>query len=456
MKIYFLLFLIPLFLFNILIFRIYILPTRKQINETTPIFEDFINYENSPLSDVTEISENWHNEEADVLSKINVALQTQLMKVCTAQNIIRKDHEEINISMSEIQKSVQVALALRYSGKSEKALKVIEHAVAIAPNNPDILNFYGEILEIVKKDVIAADELYTKALMHYPGHKDALMNRQRTVQIVEQLDLQMFQNIDNKRDMLKNVPDTDAVFNKFKKQAYYLHIYHTVGIEGNTLTIEQLRYLLETGRAVFGKSIIEHNEILGLQLAMKYVKLLVRVGRIEIKEILGIHRRVMGHVDPLSSGSYRQTQVYVGSHTPPTPEDIPILMEEFADWLNSEEAANMHPVRYAALAHYKLVDIHPFEDGNGRTSRLLMNLILIRAGYPPVIILKEHRQQYYDYLKIANKGDVRPFVRFIAQCTEQVLDLYLWGVQKFTEYANLEDLSIRTITAESDSILSEL
>lgn len=77
------------------------------------------------------------------------------------------------------------------------------------------------------------------------------------------------------------------------------------------MTVEQLRYLLETGKAVFGKSIIEHNEILGLQLAMKYVKLLTRLDKIEIKEILGIHRRVMGHVDPISSGYFRDRQVYI-------------------------------------------------------------------------------------------------------------------------------------------------
>lgn len=287
MNIYIFLSLIPLFLLNILFLRIYILPEKRKIDQK-PIFEDFINYENSPPSELRDLTETWDNKETDVLNSINVALQTQLMKICTEPSIIRKDRDEINASMSEIKKSIQVALALRHSGKSEKALKVIEHAAKIAPNDPDILNFYGEILEDVKQDIIAADELYTKALMHYPGHKDALMNRQRTVQVVEQLDLQMFQTIDAKRDMLKDVPETDAAFNKFKKQAYYLHIYHTVGIEGNTLTIEQLRYLLETGRAVFGKSIIEHNEILGLQLAMKYVKLLVRVGRIEIKEILGI------------------------------------------------------------------------------------------------------------------------------------------------------------------------
>lgn len=79
------------------------------------------------------------------------------------------------------------------------------------------------------------------------------------------------------------------------------------------MSVEQLRYLLETGKAVFGKSIIEHNEILGLQLAMKYVKLLTRLDKIQIKEILGIHRRVMGHVDPISSGYFRDTQVYIFS-----------------------------------------------------------------------------------------------------------------------------------------------
>lgn len=81
--------------------------------------------------------------------------------------------------------------------------------------------------------------------------------------------------------------------------------------------------------------------------------------------------------------------------------------------------------RYAALAHYKLVDIHPFTDGNGRTSRLIMNLILLRSGYPPVIIYKEDRQKYYDYLTKANQGDVRPFVRFVAYCTDETLNTYL-------------------------------
>lgn len=101
----------------------------------------------------------------------------------------------------------------------------------------------------------------------------------------------------------------------------------------------------------------------------------------------------MGYVDPLGSGEFRRTQVYVGGHMPPSPTEIPPRMVELEHWLNSEEAANMHALQYAAVAHYKLVHIHPFADGNGRTSRLLMNAILMQAGFPPVIIFKQDRHR---------------------------------------------------------------
>lgn len=155
----------------------------------------------------------------------------------------------------------------------------------------------------------------------------------------------------------------------------------------------------------------------------------MRSDYIGISEILGIHRRVMGHVDPIASGVFRDEKVFIGSHIPPSHEEVPQLMEGYVEWLNSEEAQNMHPVRYAAIAHYKLVDIHPFVDGNGRTSRLIMNLILLKAGYPPVMILKEQREKYYDALKAANTGDIRPFVRFLAQCTLQIIDMYIYGTR---------------------------
>lgn len=106
-----------------------------------------------------------------------------------------------------------------------------------------------------------------------------------------------------------------------------------------------------------------------------------------------IHRRVLGYVDPTECGMYRRNQVFVGGHVPPGPNHIPLLMDEFSKWLNSDIALRIHPIKLATLAHYKLVHIHPFIDGNGRTSRLLMNMILMQAGFPPVIIPKQERHR---------------------------------------------------------------
>jgi Fic family protein len=103
----------------------------------------------------------------------------------------------------------------------------------------------------------------------------------------------------------------------------------------------------------------------------------------------------------------------VGSHRPPPPTELDTLVTEFVEWLNSERDVEetLHPLELAALAHYKFVYIHPFYDGNGRVSRLLMNLILMQSGYPPVIINVEDKHEYYRTLQMANDGDIRPFIR---------------------------------------------
>ncbi|XP_026319620.1 adenosine monophosphate-protein transferase Fic isoform X3 [Hyposmocoma kahamanoa] len=309
--------------------------------------------------------------------------------------------------------SLNAALEMKNNGKADKALKLFQHAFALSPKHADVLNHYGEFLEDTKKDVVKADQLYTLALTNYPDHSGALSNRQRTASIVENLDREMLRKIEEKREALLSIPESNAALRRAKKEAYFQHIYHTVAIEGNTMTLSQTRSILETRIAISGKSIDEHNEILGLDAAMKYINstLLYRLRDITMGDILEIHKRVLGHVDPVEGGQFRRTQVYVGGHIPPGPTDIQKLMIQFLDWLNSEDALDLHPVRYAALAHYKLVYIHPFIDGNGRTSRLLMNLLLMQAGYPPVIIAKQHRHLYYQHLQTANEGDVRPFVR---------------------------------------------
>lgn len=243
--------------------------------------------------------------------------------------------------------SLNAALEMKKTGKAEKALKLFQHAFALSPKHADILNHYGEFLEDTKKDVVRADQLYTLALTNYPQHNGALTNRQRTASIVENLDREMLRKIDEKRDALSLIPESNSALCRAKKEAYFQHIYHTVGIEGNTMTLQQTRSILETRIAISGKSIDEHNEILGLDAAMKYINstLLYRLRDITMGDILEIHKRVLGHVDPVEGGQFRRTQVYVGGHIPPGPLEIHKLMSQFLEWLNSEDAMELHPVR---------------------------------------------------------------------------------------------------------------
>ncbi|XP_068993925.1 protein adenylyltransferase Fic isoform X3 [Neodiprion pinetum] len=174
-------------------------------------------------------------------------------------------------SVSEAISSLHLALEMKLSGKQSKAVKLFQHAVALAPKHPDVLNHYGEFLEHTQKDVIKADEFYVRALTYQPNHEGALANRQRTARVVDELDQRMLRRIDEKRDALSAIPDSNAALRRAKKEAYFQHIYHTVGIEGNTMNLAQTRAIVETRTAVAGKSIDEHNEILGLDAAMKYI-----------------------------------------------------------------------------------------------------------------------------------------------------------------------------------------
>lgn len=174
-------------------------------------------------------------------------------------------------STTEALTSLHLAIEMKLSGKQKKAVKLFQHAMALAPHHPDVLNHYGEFLEHTQNNVIKANEFYVRALTYEPNHESALINSQRTARVVEELDRRMLRRIDEKRNTLSTIPDHSAALIRAKKEAYFQHIYHTVGIEGNTMNLAQTRAIVETRTAVAGKSIDEHNEILGLDAAMKYI-----------------------------------------------------------------------------------------------------------------------------------------------------------------------------------------
>jgi Fic family protein len=201
--------------------------------------------------------------------------------------------------------------------------------------------------------------------------------------------------------------------------------YSSNAIEGNTLTRSETAIVLEKGITIGGKPLKDHLEALGHRDALQFVRSLASAGEklreIDIREL---HRLVMARVAPEEAGRYsRHQRVIAGSSLVlPSPAEIPALMGDLAAWLAAAPAGS----DTAFTAHARLVAIHPFSDGNGRTARLVMNLLLLQGGYPPVVIGPEHRAAYIDALQAMQlHGDPGPYDRFMAARLEASLDHHL-------------------------------
>ena len=132
--------------------------------------------------------------------------------------------------------------------------------------------------------------------------------------------------------------------------------------------------------------------------------------------VRSFHQIVMGDSEKEWAGRYRDSQVSIAGtdYKPPEAIDMPKLMAKLINWVRRNKK-KLHPTEMAAFVHYKIVATHPFFDGNGRTARLIMNVILMNAGYPLTVILKNDRKRYYDVLSRADEGSLIPFMNFIAQ-----------------------------------------
>ena len=202
--------------------------------------------------------------------------------------------------------------------------------------------------------------------------------------------------------------------------------YNSNGIEGNTLTLRETQVVLE-GITVGGKSIKEHLEAINHEKAILYLNDLVKEDNpITEWNIKGVHQLVLKDIDNENAGRYRRENVTIkgAAHIPPDYLKVPELMEKLV--LNYENWNDFHPIIQAALLHGELVKIHPFIDGNGRTSRLIMNLNLMNHGYNQIIIKKEDRLEYYEALdKAHTTGDYTYFIKLITKLEIEMLKKYL-------------------------------
>ncbi len=225
-------------------------------------------------------------------------------------------------------------------------------------------------------------------------------------------------------------PLPESAVGKLRDELRLLHTYHSNAIEGNTLTLQETKLVLEEGITIGGKSVREHLEATNLAEAYDLIEAIAKDKReIDHTTIQQIHEVVVRGID-VDAGKYRVHNVLItgATKTPPDFSKVTRMMDDLIAFLNlnlQDKEKKEYPVKTAAFMHHKLVEIHPFTDGNGRVARLLTNLFLVKEGYPPIVLRKEERGKYYRFLRLADGGNLEPFANFIAKSVDESLTLYL-------------------------------
>ena len=192
-------------------------------------------------------------------------------------------------------------------------------------------------------------------------------------------------------------------------------------VEGNTISLSETQMILENGITIHGHTINEINECLGHGEAYDYMFSLINDKKITEENIKTMHKLFASNIKNIPfPGEYRdKSKTYVritgSNYSYPDWKDVPQKMNDFVDWLDYVRKENVfHPVELAAEAHRKMVCIHPFPDGNGRVTRLLMNTILLQEHYLPISVLPKNRNQY---VKLLENGRIEPqkFTDFISE-----------------------------------------
>ena len=212
------------------------------------------------------------------------------------------------------------------------------------------------------------------------------------------------------------------------------NIYHSNAIEGNQLDVGQTKQVVEHGIhgiTVPGGSIRDRTEASNLSKALDDLESLAQGDRpITATEVRAVHAVVLRDLDD-NPGGYRERPVLItgSKFEPPPPDRVPAEMSTFAQWLTVVTDPREPPLDRDALiravtAHAWLVYVHPFIDGNGRTARLLMNLLLTRSGFPIGIIRRQDRSRYYDALEASQASDISPLLRLVGECIQESLSEY--------------------------------
>lgn len=257
-----------------------------------------------------------------------------------------------------------------------------------------------------------------------------------------------YRELTKKKKLLDQHRPLDTALVKNLEEWFRIELTYTSNaLEGNTLSRAETALVVEKGLTIGGKSIAEHLEATNTAAALDFVKEQIKrkISDLKEKDIMKIHEIILDKIDRENSGIYRRVPVRISGSAVvlPNPRKVQELMDDFFSWLKKEN--KMHAVELAAEAHYRLVTIHPFTDGNGRTARLLMNMILMIHGYPPAIIRKNDRLSYIKSLEkpqlVNGEGDSKAdYFNLIAAAVNRSLNIYLKAIEGKTQDPESEKL----------------
>ena len=253
-----------------------------------------------------------------------------------------------------------------------------------------------------------------------------------------------FERLYDKMSVLKQSrPLPSIALSKIKEQLSIEWTYNSNSIEGNTLTLRETQMVLQEGITVKGKSLREHFEAKNHEKAINYLFSIVNDDyELRSIDILSLHSLVLNMIEEDFAGRIRNGGVRItgANFVPPNANKVSDLLDELIDFANINPL-QMNDIELATVFHHKLVWIHPFFDGNGRTVRLAMNLLLMRKGFPPAIILKNDRKKYYEALNQANNGNYQKLMLLMCQALERTLNIYLTSLPDndydFQEISNI-------------------
>lgn len=265
---------------------------------------------------------------------------------------------------------------------------------------------------------------------------------------IAELQPQIDRLFEKKAKLDNSRPLQGGVLQKIREDLSIEWTYNSNSIEGNTLNLRETQMILQDGITVGGKSLREHFEVINHEKAIKYLYNLVN-NEYQLRniDILNLHGFILKNIEDDFAGRLRNGGVrIVGANlTPPNANKVPDLFDELVNFVN-ENPLGLDDLLLTTVFHHKLVWIHPFFDGNGRTVRLAMNLLLMRKGFPPAIILKNDRKKYYEALNQANKGSYQKLCLLMLQAIERSLNIYM-GAMPGNSY-DYEPIS--TIVAEPE------